>query len=657
MKKTKISILVFCLLIMVTQLAAALPDLYKQESDLAMAIQKSLQDTRYSLGLTSVDNQALNVAEAREIEIAELDYLIYWVKILDIRTGTIYPYWYDENLELITEESAFRTRTLAYQAKYGHLSRSLYNRVNSSELTEQSTIPVAIWAEVSLGVISNSSGGYKVYLPIIIAGGGSSPTEKIFEFLNQRGYAVDYLSSEAPVVYASIPSSVINELQSQSYVSAIYEQVEGHLDMDSAARTSAAPWTWSRGITGKSIKVAVLENDGVAFDNPYIDGSKYHIDWWRRIGDHATEVAGVIASTHSDYKGIAYDAEILSANALTFWDPNVVAATDWAIASGADVINASFGTICGDTNITSMDKYFDWVVWDKRKTVVVSAGNLRSECSTNYNVSSPGKAYNVITVGSKDDMNTATTEDDTKDDRFSYFSLYVDPVTAAENRLKPEIVAVGQRIKTTSTSSPWIGSAEVAGTSFSAPIVAGQAALMMERSSWLKYSPEAVKAGIMATARWTQLHDDVNWDQWASIDKMGVGAIDITAADNSLINNRIQELYLRKNNFTDNHYDINFDGLAGQRIRVVITWSSHPTRVAIVNWILHDRLESDFDLTVTGPNGEVFGSYANEANYEIVEFTAPSSGSYRVRIHLSRWDDSSMEEKIGFSWYSGSQLP
>jgi hypothetical protein len=149
----------------------------------------------------------------------------------------------------------------------------------------------------------------------------------------------------------------------------------------------------------------------------------------------------------------------------------------------------------------------------------------------------------------------------------------------------------------------------------------------------------------------------VNWDQWASIDKMGVGAIDITAADNSLINNRIQELYLRKNNFTDNHYDINFDGLAGQRIRVVITWSSHPTRVAIVNWILHDRLESDFDLTVTGPNGEVFGSYANEANYEIVEFTAPSSGSYRVRIHLSRWDDSSMEEKIGFSWYSGSQLP
>ena len=180
---------------------------------------------------------------------------------------------------------------------------------------------------------------------------------------------------------------------------------------------------------------------------------------------------------------------------------------------------------------------------------------------------------------------------------------------------------------------------------------------MMQRSDWLKFSPEAIKAGIMATARWTELHDDQNWDQWTSIEKMGVGAIDTTAADNSLINGRIQGLYLHESDFNDNHYDINFEVTVPERIRVIIVWSSHPNRVKIVNWILHDRLESDFDLTIHAPNGQVFGSYADEVNYEIVEFMASQTGTYKARIHLSRWDDSTMEERVGFAWYSGASLP
>jgi hypothetical protein len=648
-------LLAFGSLLLVT-LSPSAQELPQGDSGLAVAIQESLGQASAETH-DSQASRSLRVATARTVRMDDLEFRAYAVKVLDPRADTVYSYWYDQDLEPIAEETAFDARAAAYEARYGRLSHTLYQRLQEPGLVPQALVPVAIWAEQPVGTDSPvTPGTHKVFLPLVMAGPGT-PIDRILRFLNDRGYSADYVSTEAPIVYASIPSSVISALETQSYVAAMYDQVETKLMMDSAARTSAAPWTWERGITGSGIKVAVLEADGVAFDNPYLDGSDYYIGWWKRVGSHATQVAGVIASDHPTYRGIAYDAEVLSANALLGSESAITAAADWAVESGADVINASIGTTCRGTNITSIDKYFDWVVWERRRTVTISAGNVDPGCSSNHNVSAPGKAYNVITVGAKDDKNTASTEEDTKDDQFSSFSCYVDPTTASENRLKPEVVAAGQRIRTTSTSSPWIESGEVAGTSFASPIVAGEAALMMDRASWLEYSPEAVKAGIMATARWTYLHDDENWGNWASIEKMGVGAIDTTAADNSLINGRIQGLYLRRSDFSDNHYDIYFDGLADQRIRVVIAWSSHPSRVKVLNWILHDRLESDFDLTIRAPNGQILGSYADEANYEIVEFVAPQMGSYRARIHLSRWDDSSMEERVGFAWYSGFPLP
>jgi len=630
-------------------------------SGLDVAIAQSLAATARALHREGVAAD-LQVAEAHTVAVPDLAFTAYAVKILDPQRERIYQYWYDAEGYPTTEQAAFDARAAAYVARYGHLSRDLYTRLAVSPAT--ANIPVAVWAEQAVGSdVPPVIFPHKIYLPLVMRGGVDCGTaiECVVQFIQSRGYSVDYVSNEAPVVYATLPATVINELQAQTYVAAIYEQENAQTTLYSAARTAAAPWTWSRGITGNGITVAVLEvpdnagNSGIAVNNPYVSATA-HYDGNTREGDHATEVAGVIASTHTTDRGVAYGATLLSANAKGGQERHVIAAADWAIKNGANIINGSFGVPCDDRSIASQDKYFDWVVWKERKTVVIAAGNLRSQCNTIYNVSSPGKAYNVITVGAKDDKNTAETEADTQDDQFCAFSLYVDPETTSSNRLKPEVVAVGQRINSTIPQSPWIGT-EVAGTSFSAPIVAGQAALMMQRSNWLTFSPEAVKAGIMTTARWTSLKDDVDPSQQASIDKMGVGAVDTTAADNSLINGRIQGLYLHKADFTNDDYDINFDVTVPERIRVIIVWSSHPSRVWITNWILHDRLESDFDLTVRAPNGQVFGSYADEANYEIVEFQAPVTGTYRARIHLSRWDNSSMEERVGFAWYSGAPLP
>lgn len=626
---------------------------------LSQAIEQAMKKTRNELSFENSQKDELVLAFAKTVKPTDLNTLDYLVKILDKSTGKIYSYWFDESLQPSTEKHAFDRRASAYQAKYGRLSRGLFSLIAETDPDSLDIFPVAIWAEQPAVEISNQvitkvddvSFTNLVFLPIV-ASNSLLPIEKIVNFLSVRGYSPDYISDEVPVVYVNIPVQLILEIQAQPYVAAVFDQLEGDLQMESAARTSAAPWTWERGITGSGIKVAVLENDGVAFDNPYLYGVSYYSDLLKQIGDHATNVAGVIASTHDQQRGIAFGGEILSANAYTLLDWNVVSATDWAIDAGANIINASFGTTCSNTEIQSIDKYFDWVVWNTRTTAVISAGNINSDCLENYNVSSPGKAYNVITVGSKDDKNTASSESDVSDDQFSFFSKYIDPITASESRLKPEVVATGERIISTSRLEPWIEAGETRGTSFSAPIVAGEAALMMQRSSWLKDSPEAVKAGIMASARWTFLHDYPNYENWTPIAKMGVGAIDTTAADNSLINGRINELNLKQSDFSTGYKDIIIDLIAGQRIRVVITWSAHPSRL-ILNWILHDRLESDFDLSIISPSNQIFGSYADEANYEIVEFVAPQTGSYKSRIYLSRWDDSCLEERLGFAWYSG----
>jgi subtilisin family serine protease len=622
-------------------------DVLEQAEALALVQTQQIMETQ------SRGEPQLSIASSKIVHPDDLDVTTYNVKVLDSVKGQIYQYWYDANLQTITEAEAFEMRASAYEEKYGHLSRGLFAMINSLDRDTVEMIPVAIWVEeTGTGEVTPPSGPINLYLPLVKCDSCLAPMDWVVDYIEGKGYSPEYVSIEAPVIYASLPASTILDLQSSSYVAAIYEQVEGELTMESAARTAAAPWTWERGITGDGVRVAVLENDGVAFDNPYISGDDYYLDWSKRIGSHATYVAGIIGGSHSSQRGIAYDAEIISANARNLRDWSVVAATDWAIRKDVDIINASYGASCDGTQINSIDKYFDWVVWNKRTTVVIAAGNVRSKCSFIHNVSSPGKAYNVITVGAKDDMNTATSTADVSDDQMSEFSCYVDPETASENRLKPEVVATGERIISTTMSSPWISTSEGAGTSYSAPIVAGEAALMMERAPWLKYSPEAVKAGIMATARWTYLHDYPNYGQYASVDKMGVGAVDTTAADNSLINGRIQELYLSEDDFSNGYYEIPFTVTVPERIRVVISWSSHPSRV-ILDWILHDRLESDFDLSVISPSNQIYGSYADEANYEIVEFVAQETGTYRARINLSRWDNARMEEKIGFAWYSG----
>ena len=97
-----------------------------------------------------------------------------------------------------------------------------------------------------------------------------------------------------------------------------------------------------------------------------------------------------------------------------------------------------------------------------------------------------------------------------------------------------------------------------------------------------------------------------------------------------------------------------FTATTGQTVRVVIAWDSNANAPSGGTAPTTDVLNADLDLVVTGPAGAWMGGSASwENSYEIVEFTAPSSGTYTAQVNAYRFDGSS--EYLGVAWWRGTR--
>ena len=276
----------------------------------------------------------------------------------------------------------------------------------------------------------------------------------------------------------------------------------------------------------------------------------------------------------------------------------IVNASDWALDNGADVLSLSFG-VDTDLQLTELDRYYDHIIWEHYRAVVKSAGNRGN---LEGNVTSPGLGWNVITVGGTDDNDTADWSDDT---RWSG-SSYKNPVSPQGDRNKPEVSAVAARIQSTENESyynsngSWITLPQhkVSGTSFAAPAVAGEIALLINRENWLRNWPEITKAVVMATALHNTYGDRID-------DGEGVGTVEASLADRT-VNNE----WIRGYNITQADLPMNRSRYftEGTTVRAVICWDSH------TDWHVNeskDMLAADLNLEVYHPNGtKITGSYS-----------------------------------------------
>jgi serine protease AprX len=222
---------------------------------------------------------------------------------------------------------------------------------------------------------------------------------------------------------------------------------------------------------------------------------------------HGTFVAGIAASSLAGKSGVAQRAKIVSLDVMDdkgmARTSDVIAAADWILANkwkyGIRVANFSLhSSVANSFMYDPLDKAVE-KLWFNNVVVVAAAGNYGKPDGPSGVPFAPGSDPFVITVGASDTGKTVSTSDDVAAPWSAYgYTL--------DGFAKPELVAPGRYmigpVPPTATLyseradhvvEP--GYMELSGTSFSAPIVAGVAALILGRHP--EYTADQVKGALM----------------------------------------------------------------------------------------------------------------------------------------------------------------
>ena len=245
---------------------------------------------------------------------------------------------------------------------------------------------------------------------------------------------------------------------------------------------------------------------------------------------HGTFVAGIAAGSAGKIAGAAPIAPIVSIDVMDdngmAMTSDVIAAADWILqykaAYNIRVANFSLqATQPASFMYDPLDKAVE-KLWFNGVVVVAAAGNYGVDGQPTTVAYAPGNDPFVITVGASDLNGTSTNPGDDFAAPWSAYGYTLDGFA------KPDLGAPGRRLvgpvpgtSTMALEHPerMTGSAYMwmSGTSFSAPVVSGAAALLLAKNP--RWTPDQVKGALMLSARPT-----------AAGTALGVGEVNAKAA-------------------------------------------------------------------------------------------------------------------------------
>ncbi|MGQ9584740.1 MAG: S8 family serine peptidase [Anaerolineae bacterium] len=627
-------------------------------------------------------------AQALEVEHKALSTLadgrkVYWAKVWDRLAENVYDVALDGSLRPIPAAEAQAMAREAYLAKYGKLAESLHGQLQALGQEDILEVAIALKTPAGLDVARPSPDDEGVFSDEALEAlwseeisayqEGVAAVERPFVAeLVAAGHEVTYVSPDTPLVLARLPKRAILALSEHPAVSQVWGTRVMEEEIDKVKRSVNATSIWSEGATGRGIKVGVSEVGAKArAANPYLALAWNQSYTSCGYSSHGTAVAGIIKafkSSDSAYRGMAFRSQVYYYGACVgYWD-RLKEGWEKLRKKGVQIINASWG---GDNNRVPdyTDMEIDTYARNYGKFMVKSAGNRGAGSGCPYSdghVTNPGLGYNVMTVGNFDHQRTPTWTDDTMKDTCS---SYADPKSLKGDREKPEVVAPGTEINSTlnRTSAPWMGNVG-SGTSYSAPVVAGLAADLMQVQPGLKGWPEATRAIIMAAARngVNESYGGGDGKGLRTSDQAGAGGLDFQAAYR--IATGKQGGWQKKTVYYDTFNNLPVsDGFAseaaryfyynvqleeGKKVRVALVWDTNP---AHTEYSSTSQPSSDLDLRVFKGSQRVAYSSSYDNTFEIVEFEAPSTGTYQIRIYRKAWREGGTSSEyrtyMGLAWW------
>ncbi|WP_311080832.1 S8 family peptidase [Paenibacillus polymyxa] len=223
-----------------------------------------------------------------------------------------------------------------------------------------------------------------------------------------------------------------------------------------------APLLWSRGVTGKNVRVAVLDT-GVDIMHPdlsrnlrngynTINPSSLPID----DNGHGTMVAGIIAAQNNNIgvTGVSPDVELYPIKVLDRFGegeiPNVIKGIDWCVNNNIDVMNLSFSIMKDNERLhKSIKKALDSGI------IIIASGSNTSGGPVGYPASYDG-VFSVTSINKSNIIGDTSPKG------------------------KIDFSAPGVDILTTSLNGNY---KVTSGTSFSAPHITGLIALILQQHS------------------------------------------------------------------------------------------------------------------------------------------------------------------------------
>lgn len=226
-----------------------------------------------------------------------------------------------------------------------------------------------------------------------------------------------------------------------------------------------APASWQSGLTGKGVKIAIIDSGIASHSDLTIAGGINVITGssgasYTDENGHGTHVAGVIAAQglNGGVKGVAPDASIYAVKALGSngegYTSDIIAGIDWAIQNKMDIISMSMGTT---ESSTALKNAID-TAYNNGILVVAAAGNDGNTSGTGTNIEYPANYSSAIAVGAVDSNN-----------KRAYFS---------STGSKLEVSAPGVDILSTYLNN---GYTKMSGTSMATPFVTGDLALLKQK--------------------------------------------------------------------------------------------------------------------------------------------------------------------------------